>query len=79
MKPTLGRIVIYTQPAAEAPVNGSREHPAIITRVWQPDSEVSGVNLQVFFDAGTPSPRTSVLHASRGSDQLGNWDWPKRD
>ncbi|MEW6332455.1 MAG: hypothetical protein AB1560_13440 [Pseudomonadota bacterium] len=79
MKPTVGRIVIYKQPAHEAPINGSREHPAIITRVWQTDSEESSVNLQVFFDAGTPEPRTSVLPASRGDDQCGNWDWPKRD
>lgn len=79
MNPTLGRIVIYTQPANEPPINDTREHPAIITRVWQPENPDSSVNLQVFFDGSSVSPRTSVLPASRGGDQFGNWDWPKRD
>lgn len=79
MNPTIGRVVIYKQPAAEQPINGTREHPAIITRVWQTDKPDSGVNLQVFFDGSSVSARTSVLHASRGDDQSGNWDWPKRD
>jgi hypothetical protein len=43
----------------EAPVNGSREHPAIITAVHSDQC----VNLTVFFDAQQPEPRTSVLHA----------------
>lgn len=39
--------------------NGTREHAAIVTRVWTANC----VNLCVFFDAApTPSPRSSVMH-----------------
>lgn len=72
MSPTIGRIVIYHQPKSEEPVNGSREHPAVITRVW---SE-KGVNLQVMFDAGMVEPRTSVLRDDVGSG-AGYWTWPQ--
>jgi hypothetical protein len=72
MFPTIGRIVIYHQPKSEEPVNGSRDHPAIITRVW---SE-TGVNLQVFFDAGVAQPRTSVCRDDIGGG-CGYWTWPQ--
>ena len=73
MFPSMGRIVTYVQPASEQPVNGKREHPAMITHVWND----SGVNLQVFFDAGTVAPRTSVLRDDIGGAN-GYWKWPDR-
>jgi hypothetical protein len=75
MKPTIGRIVIYTQAAAEAPVNATREHPAMITRVHNDDY----VNLMVFFDGGRVAPCTSVYRAGVGLEGSVSWDWPKRD
>jgi len=66
MKPSIGRIVIFRSEDH----NGVLEHPAIITRVWNDTC----VNLLVFFDAGTASPRTSVTlnHETYG------WKWPER-
>ena len=73
MKPTIGRIVIYRQPEAEAPVNGVREHPAVITRVWG-DGEAPAINCTVFFDARAPEPRISVLPEPTGMSAA--WRWP---
>lgn len=73
--PTLGRIVLYRQPASEQPVNGGSVHPAVITRVHSDEL----VNLTVFFDAAPPAPRTSILSkAAAGGDMSGSpfWDWP---
>jgi hypothetical protein len=67
-KPSIGRIVIYKLPDAEPERNGTREHPAIITRVWTDDC----VNLTVFFDATHSEPRTSQQRSA------GRWDWPVR-
>jgi hypothetical protein len=75
MKPTIGRIVIFKQSKHETPRNGTREHPAMITRVHGDDC----VNLQVFFDAGPVSVTTSVLRAGVASEDSMSWDWPKRD
>ena len=44
--------------------NGTREHPAIVTRVWSPEC----VNLQVFFDANHVMPRSSVMKEGQSSD-----------
>lgn len=74
MTPTCGRTVVYVQPADELPVNGTREHPAIITRVWGD----TGVNLQVLFDAGDVAPRTSVRMIDAARPDAGGWKWPER-
>lgn len=89
-KPSIGRIVHYYQGDYEAPhgnmqderwtgTNGTRFHPAIITRVFTDDC----VNLQVFFDAQAPGARSSVM---RIPDEMLNgmhiassgWRWPER-
>lgn len=44
--PQLGSVVIYYQGDHETPHNGSRFHPAIVTRVWGQDC----CNLTVFAD-----------------------------
>lgn len=60
--------------------NGTREHPAIVTRVWTE----SCVNLCVFFDGLGPQPRSSVsLLAAlppgvRDESGASGWKWPER-
>lgn len=75
MKPTIGRIVVFKQSANERPHNGTREHPAMITRVHNDDY----VNLHVFFDGGPVSAITSVHRAGVEPEGSMSWDWPKRD
>lgn len=75
MKPTVGRTVIFSQGANAEPANGTRKHPAIITRVWSDTC----VNLQVLFDNGRVSPNASVLHAAAASPDSMSWDWPARE
>jgi hypothetical protein len=92
MTPTIGRIVIYREGDAEGHTwggqhptspghpgtNGTREHPAIITRVWGDTC----VNLHVFFDANMSEPRSSALllpdFPEGVVDVSGNsgWRWP---
>lgn len=68
MKPSVGRIVHFHATTGADEFNGSKTHPAIITRVWSDDC----VNLHVFFDANAPQVRTSC------SASLGMWSWPER-
>lgn len=55
--PQVGDIVIFYMDANEAPSNGTREHPAVISRVWSEQM----VNLTVFPDLGAPYTCGSVL------------------
>jgi hypothetical protein len=77
-EPAIGRIVVYVTDVAGA-VNGSRFHPAIITRVWTDDC----VNLVVFFDGEGPGVRTSVLGWAILGKGVRNvcagWRWPERE
>jgi hypothetical protein len=75
MKPTIGRIVIFKQSKHETPCNGTRQHPAMITRVHNDDY----VNLLVFFDGGPVSACTSVHRVGVAPEGSASWDWPKRD
>lgn len=72
--------MIYRQPANDLPANGTREHPAIITRVWgMPNEETPTVNLHVCFDASSGESRTSVPHSSVvKKEERESWDWPPR-
>lgn len=54
MKPSIGRIVLVTGPAASS--NGTDIAPAVITRVWSDTM----INVTVLPDAGAPFPATSV-------------------
>lgn len=71
--PSVGRIVHYYQGDYECPVgtfsgppanqhwtgtNGTRTHPAIVTRVWSDGC----VNLIVFYDAEGPTVKTSACY-----------------
>lgn len=90
-KATIGRIVHYYEGDWEAPKhyseaqqkgwsgsNGTRIHPAMITRVWSDNC----VNLQVFFDAGAPQQRTSMsllpdeVFAEEMHCTNSGWRWP---
>ena len=81
--PSIGRIVIYRESDYEVSAegggtnpdgtNGTREHAAVITRVWSD----ACVNLAVFLDANGTRTKTSVMH--EGVHQAGGvacWFWP---
>ncbi len=77
----VGDIVIYRQSLHEEPYNGTREHPAIVTRVWG-----RCVNLTVMHDGmfGGVKPVTSVDRAMThpGADAMAAWRtrdeaWPE--
>lgn len=87
-KASIGRIVHYYQGDYECDpptnqgngTNGTRYHPAMITRVWTDDC----VNLHVFFDGDLSVARTSM---SRLPDEVfteglhctnSGWRWPER-
>ena len=72
MKPSLGRIVLFRSLDS----NGTKEHPALITRVWSDTC----VNLTVFPDYGEPVYKTSVNQneSLEGSNQNLAWRWPPR-
>jgi hypothetical protein len=94
-KASIGRIVHYYQGDIEAPdifqkgeghghewrgTNGTRTHPAMITRVWTDDC----VNLLVFFDASAPMVMTSMtllpneVFAEGMHCTNSGWRWPER-
>ena len=72
MKPSIGRIVLFRSRDS----NGSREHPAIVTRVW---SDIC-VNLTVFLDYGQLLVQSSVIQNESldGPNQDYAWRWPPR-
>lgn len=65
----IGTSVIYNQPESEIPVNGHRDHAAVVTRVWK--GEV--VNLTVFFDGGHVEHRGSVRYGHKTVTENGSW------
>lgn len=77
-QPSVGRIVFWQQPWSEGAVNGTRVHPALITRVF---SDMC-VNLTVFLD-GVAVPRlvsSAMVLAPEGdaNREFGGWYWPPR-
>ena len=77
MKPTIGRIVLFTLPETWGIVNGAKTFPAIITAVHSPTL----VNLRAFLDAdGTIFNEwfTSVPLSDRPAEPM-TWIWPPRD
>ena len=84
---TVGRIVYYYQGNAEAPNgydkvlwqgnNGTRVHPAIVTRVLTENC----VNLMVMYDATAPMVRREVTMLPTGPtaethESATGWFWP---
>ena len=84
MKPSKGRIVLYTFPLGtehnmSAAAGQERTVPAVITNVWSEDC----VNLRVFTDGWQPIPSvTSVTRrdtmSEANADLAGYWEWPPR-
>ena len=83
LKPYVGMLVLYREAESEAPTpagtNGTRFHPAMVTRVW---SETC-VNLRVFKDADSVDVvRTSVVEAPAlpegvvDTNPNSAWIWP---
>ncbi len=72
-EPTIGRIVHYHAPEAEAS-NGTQLFAAMVTRVW---SETC-VNLTVYPDGGNAYFRTSVEIQGRHQGADRSWSWPPR-
>ncbi len=72
-KASLGRIVIYRLPIHEDSINGEREFPAMIVRVWRDDF----VNLQVFTDGIGEVWRGSVTIKDQPGEAGTCW-WPPR-
>lgn len=68
-KPFIGEVVIYVQPSYEQPVNGTREHPAIVTRVWNDQM----LNLMVMYDLGPIAAVGSVLRLDLASPNGAGW------
>lgn len=81
MKPTIGCIVIFRETVWQGEgTNGTRDHPAIVTRVWTDTC----VNLHVFLDAHSSAPKSSVIQmpelpeAVAYTSSAGGWRWPDR-
>lgn len=68
-KPFVGEVVIYVQAEEAKPVNGTREHPAIVTRVWSDGV----VNLQVMYDNGPVCPACSVARRDITNPSNAHW------
>ena len=76
---SVGRIVLYTQPANEIAHNGSKTHPAIVTAVFAPDM----ANLRVFADLsqGALTPGSVHMKGNMPADyeaENGYWEWPPK-
>lgn len=79
MKPTIGRIVLFTLPAGIPDINGARTFPAIITAVHS----AALVNLRMFADWNPLAPptgewKTSVPQADAPGTPF-TWCWPPRE
>ena len=79
MAPTIGRIVLVKLRDPNGPVliNGSDEHPAIVTAVH---SETM-INARVLQDSSeVPLWETSIPHADTAGEGYGGstWRWPPR-
>jgi hypothetical protein len=74
MKPTIGRIVIYTLPAEHTlHNNGATEAPAVVVRVFD-GIEDNKINLKVLLDGNETPWETSVPEGTGPR----TWHWPAR-
>lgn len=74
MKPSIGRVVIFRMADIAPPINGSREHPAMITAVH---SETS-VNLKVLCDGPQTPWVTSVEFSENDTGKGSSCFFPPR-
>lgn len=71
-KPFVGETVIFVQSVGDQKVNGTAEHPAIVTRVWNDHM----VNLKVMFDCGPTESIGSVIHDDMAMAGAPRWYRP---
>jgi len=72
MKPTIGRIVIYTLPTdSTLGNNGALEAPATVVRVF---GDSGKINLKVHLDGPSDHWATSIDEGT----SPGTWHWPPR-
>lgn len=72
--PTPGRIVIHRTQDAALAHNGSKDHPAIVTRGWSDES----CNLKVMPDCGPVRDETSQQLIDPADETAQGWFWPPR-
>jgi len=74
-KPRVTDMVLY-----RVDVNGAAEHPAVVTKVFEPTADTVGyaVNLSVFYDGGSVLPRLTVPYDASDAPKTGTWRWPPR-
>ena len=69
MKPSIGRIVIYT--GKEAEVNTQKQCPAVVVAVWSDTC----VNLRLLTDSSDAPPWVTSVTEGTGER---SWKWPER-
>jgi hypothetical protein len=70
--PRLGQMVVYLYGDDEPAINGTREHPAVIVRVWSPTE----VNLRVLTDGGAIDwVSRAKLATKAGAKGARHWAW----
>lgn len=67
--PTLGRIVLVSLPAS---IDGQREFPAIVTRIW----EEGGISTTVFAADGAPMATGRIFEDGHEKAGETRWRWP---
>lgn len=80
MKPSIGRIVIFTD--TEHPNNDATSHPAIVhnTRGDDGQGDTPALDLSVFFRLSGTGPRENVPHKQQaGGGATAYWDWPEHE
>lgn len=75
MKPTIGRIVFYTNLGDKDDRYPPEAHPAIITRVGGPSGEPDLVSLHIFYETG----QFDMQNVPYSEEELvrGHWTWPR--
>lgn len=73
-KPSICRVVVYRTQHPEAQCNGTKDHPAVVTRVWGDTC----VNLKVLPDCGPIYDVTSRMLIDPDDQQADGWFWPPR-
>ncbi len=72
--PSVGRTVIYRTQHRAGQHNGTKDHPAIITRVWSDTC----VNCKVLPDCGPVYDVTSRIFIHPDDQDAEGWFWPPR-
>lgn len=71
--PAIGDRVVVVYADHEREINGTRRHPAVVTRVWSP----TVLNLRAITDGAGIDWLPSVPHASLADAGARRWHWPE--